>query len=133
MNMGQYRQVEVLGSTQYFELFSSIIASTQQKVMMKSFNDQHQSSANIKRLHNEYQLLQTLIHPNIIAAYAVEELAEKTYLIQEYFDSETLDKYLNNKPLALKNFLNLAIEICKIISFVHKKILYTPIYPPLQF
>lgn len=119
--MSNYKLDKNIYNTKYFELFLGISQKSQKKVVMKSLKEEYSNSLNLKRLTDEFLLLKDYNHENIIKAYEIKEISGKTYLIREYFESLLLNEFLNNQTLDLKTFLEVSIQICKALSFLHDK------------
>ena len=73
------------------------------------------------RFRREAQLLATLNHVNIAAIYAVEESAERTALVLEHVDGETLAQRLARGPIPIEEALKLALEIAEALEAAHEK------------
>lgn len=70
----------------------------------------------------ETNILKTLNHSGIPTIYDVEEDEEHYYIIEEYIDGTSLDKYLSKNPsITEKNRVRIAIGLCEIIEYLHTR------------
>lgn len=68
---------------------------------------------------SEAHLLQGFESTHLPTIYEFEETDEVYYLIEEYVDGISLREYLLGKKISREELLNIAIELCSIIEFLH--------------
>lgn len=68
----------------------------------------------------EVSILKNLRHPGIPIIYDIEEDNDYFYIIEEYIEGVSLDKYLNEYPeLSYIKKIKLLKKICEIVDFLH--------------
>ena len=61
-------------------------------------------------------------HPNVIGAYDVVDEGNMHYIVMEYVDGTTLNKYIRNKgKLSNEETVNISLQVAKGIQAAHKK------------
>lgn len=65
-----------------------------------------------------YRLLQECNNPGIPRIYEMAEVEGTLYIVEEYLDGETLDKYVYNIK-DQKDIINIAKQICSILEGLH--------------
>jgi eukaryotic-like serine/threonine-protein kinase len=82
------------------------------------------TSGVIRRFRQERQVLSSLAHPNI-ARFLDGGTTDDglPYLVMEYVDGQTLDRYLAEHTLTLKQRLTLFLALADAVSFAHKRLL----------
>lgn len=93
----------------------------QKKVAIKIIHAGLQSSEFIKRFHQERQILAGLNHPNI-ARLLDGGLSDDglQYLVMEYIDGLSLDKFLDEENPDLQTRLDLFGQICDAVGYAHR-------------
>lgn len=87
----------------------------------------------IENFRRESQLLQTLNHPNLVKV--IDSFGEngKEYLVMEYVEGKTLDALANGQPMAERDVLNFAFQLCDVLEYLHCQqppIIYRDLKPP---
>lgn len=71
------------------------------------------------QFYNEYELTKNLKFKGIRRAFAKQEIANKQALLFNYFDGGTIKETFINRKYPLSVFLEIAIQITKILSEIH--------------
>lgn len=88
------------------------------KILKPEFNDDEDF---VKRFGVEAQSSASLSHPNIVSVYDVGKEGDIYYIVMEYIDGTTLNKYIEKKgKLEWKEAIKIAIQICLAIQHAHK-------------
>lgn len=88
------------------------------KILKPEFNDDEEF---VKRFGIEAQSSASLSHPNIVSVYDVGKEDDIYYIVMEYIDGTTLNKYIEKKGrLEWKEAIKIAIQICLAIQHAHK-------------
>lgn len=72
------------------------------------------------RFQREARAISALNHPHICHLYDVGAQDATSYIVMEYLEGETLADRLRKGPLALEQFLRIAIEICDGLEKAHR-------------
>ena len=78
----------------------------------------------------ESHLLADLLHPNLPRIYDHFTEVERSYLVMDFIEGQTLEDYLekaNGDPLPLEQVLNWGEQICDVLSYLHNH------QPPIVF
>jgi len=70
-------------------------------------------------LKHEFEIARRLQDERILAALALEPIRNGYALVTEDFGGLSLSQWLPDNPLSIEAFLNLAIHLTDIVSFVH--------------
>ena len=78
---------------------------------------------------HEAHLLAGLLHPNLPRIYDHFTENDRSYLVMDFIEGETLEEYLdkNSGPQPLSKVLNWAEQICDVLSYLHTQ------QPPVIF
>ena len=78
----------------------------------------------------EATLLAKLSHPNLPGIYDHFTENDRTYLVMQYIEGETLEEYLEHRgggPLPVDQVLDWAEQLCDVLSYLHSQ------QPPIVF
>ena len=71
------------------------------------------------RLRQEARVAATLVHPNIAAVYALEEIDGRPYLASEYVPGRTLREIVSRGPLPVDEVLAVATQLADALAAAH--------------
>ena len=75
----------------------------------------------IRRFHREAQSATSLVHPNIVNIYDVDEEKDLYYIVMEYVEGQTLKQYIQqNSPVAVENTLDIMKQLTSAIAHAHQ-------------
>ncbi|WP_039961408.1 ATP-binding protein, partial [Kamptonema sp. PCC 6506] len=108
-----------------YEGFKTVIyqaerSSDNTPVIIKTLRADYPTLEEIARLRHEYNILQSLKIEKIIKPIEITNYQHSLVLVLEYFDSQSLKKFVNAENLELKQFLNIAIQIAEILAQLHQ-------------
>lgn len=69
-----------------------------------------------RRLVREARAAAKLEHPNICAIYEVSEAHGQSFIVMQYVEGETLAKWIQQKPLDLRESLTIAVQVAEALS-----------------
>src|SRR6266446_10496025 len=72
-----------------------------------------------KRLVREARAAATLDHPNICSIYEVGEVDDRSFIVMQYVEGETLDIRMKRKPLGLSESLAVATQVADALTEAH--------------
>lgn len=73
----------------------------------------------LKRFEREAQAASALNHPNICTVYEIDEVEGTHFIAIELLEGETLKERIGRGPLATKEILQYAIEVCDALQTAH--------------
>ncbi|OCR00279.1 serine/threonine protein kinase [Oscillatoriales cyanobacterium USR001] len=108
-----------------YEGFKTVIyqaerSSDNTPVIIKTLRSEYPTIEEISRLRHEYNILQSLKIEGIIKPIELTNYQNSLVLVLEYFESQSLKKFVNAEKLDLKQFLNIAIQIAIILDQIHQ-------------
>lgn len=69
----------------------------------------------------EAHILKNLKHLNIPIIYDIEEDQSSSYIIEEYFEGESLQSYRQRNPFIQEDIIiNYSMQICKLLEYLHQ-------------
>ncbi len=75
----------------------------------------------LKRFSREIQISKNLIHPNIVSLIDYGNEGNIHYIIFEYIQGITLDKYLKNHKPTIKEIEDISLQILEGLSYAHSE------------
>src|SRR5262245_1309007 len=75
----------------------------------------------LKRFEHEARAASELNHPHICTAHDVGEHEGQPYIVMELLEGRTLQQYIDRKPLALPELLELGLQIADALEAAHDK------------
>ncbi len=96
----------------------------QNRVVALKFLDLYrgeQSEAALTRFQREFRVLTRLNHPHIIQAYEFGSHKDTPYFALEFLDGDTLSTEIDAAPLPRERTLQLALQICNPLTYLHSK------------
>ena len=92
-------------------------------VALKLVRPDVSSAEGLRRFDEERRTLATLEHPNIARLYdgGTTEHGEP-YLVMEFVDGRTLDRYCDEERLSIEDRLRLFSQTCRAVHFAHQRL-----------
>jgi serine/threonine protein kinase len=117
-----YKIIEKLGEGGMGVVYLAEDLNLERKVAIK-FLPRHiaGNSEERERFKIEAKAAAALNHPNIATIYAIEESGEDTFIVMEFIDGIELKDKIKPGPLAIKEAVNIAIQIAEGLEAAHKK------------
>jgi len=123
---GAYRLVRLLGrggmSTVY--LAERVDGRFDKQVAVKVMAAHLAGDEFLRRWRTEAQFLATLEHPNIPALLdSGVSPSGQPYLVVEYVEGETLDRYCDHRKLGIDARLRLFLQVCQAVDHAHRALI----------
>jgi serine/threonine protein kinase len=101
-------------------LYLALNPITHEHVLIKTLSPLHQNNADAKvRLSNEAHILSLCNHSNISKMYAHGTWQGGPFLVLEFIRGASLNKILKHNPIPTKRALDLLLELCYAVSYLH--------------
>ena len=123
--VGQYRIVSILGSGGSGTVYLGERADKQYaaQVAIKVIDETAPTAFGL-RFRAERQILASLNHPYIARLLdAGETEAHQPFLVMEYVQGETLERYCDRNQLSVRARLELFLEVCAAVQYAHQNLI----------
>jgi serine/threonine protein kinase len=123
--VGQYRIVSILGSGGSGTVYLGERADKQYaaQVAIKVIDETAPTAFGL-RFRAERQILASLNHPNIARLLdAGETEAHQPFLVMEYVQGETLERYCDRNQLSVRARLELFLQVCAAVQYAHQNLI----------
>ncbi len=80
-----------------------------------------QDASTLRRFEREAKLLASLNHPNIAAIYDLLQVDERTYLVLELVEGETISQLLTRGAFELPDAIQVATQLAEALEEAHRK------------
>lgn len=119
--LNHYSVISVLGVGGMGEVYLARDTRLERKVALKLLPPQYtQDAARIKRFEREARAASALNHPNIITIYEVGKIGDRHFIAAEYIDGRTLRELLHAGQMAMKDILEIAIQVASALAAAHE-------------
>jgi predicted ATPase/signal transduction histidine kinase/tRNA A-37 threonylcarbamoyl transferase component Bud32 len=110
--------------SQIYESANSLVYRGHQKkdnkpVILKVLKQDYPTPAELTRYRQEYEITHELNLAGVINAYGIEKYQNTLVIVFQDFGAESLKQFMANRPLTLKEFLPLAIQIADSLGNIH--------------
>ena len=124
LRIGPYRVLEKLGRGGMGTVYKAVREDDFEKqVALKLLQSDLVSEANVRRFHNERQILARLEHPMIarlLDGGTTED--DRPYLVMEHVDGVPIDRYCDDHRLSTTARLGLFLKVCSTLAFAHQSL-----------
>src|SRR5262245_21705147 len=120
--LGEFVVQERLGEGAMGSVYKAYQPSFQRNVALKVlFRHVANNPKLVERLHREGQTMGLLDHPNIVLAYGIGEAGGWHFIIMEYVDGESLQKWLTRVgKLSVADALHVILACARALQYAHE-------------
>ncbi len=124
LRIGSYRVRETLGRGGMGTVYKAVREDDFEKqVAIKLLQRDLVSEVNVRRFHNERQILARLEHPAIARLLDGGTTEDgRPYLVMEYVDGVPIDRYCDHHRLVTRERLELFCKVCSALAFAHRSL-----------
>ena len=123
MVLGDFRLLEKLGEGAMGAVYRAEQISFDRVVALKLLFHRIAKQPNlVERLYREGRVLGQLDHPNIVQAYAIDELNGSHYVAMEYIDGDNLQRWIRKLGrLEVEDAIHVAMKIAEALEYAHNQ------------
>ncbi len=121
-HLGRYELQALLGVGGMGEVYRAFDTRLNRTVAIKVLRPGLASDTRFReRFEREARAVASLNHPNICGVYDVGEDSAATYLVMEFLEGQTLDRYLQSHALQAADVIAMGLQIAAGIEAAHAK------------
>lgn len=121
--VGKYDVVDVLGRGGMGVVYKALDPGIGRLVAIKMMTVGFAENPDLlRRFYREAQSTGTLQHPNIVIVYELGDQDGNPYLVMEFLEGESLDKFIaTRRQLTLVQRLDILIQMCNGLNYAHSR------------
>ncbi|MBD1920210.1 AAA family ATPase [Microcoleus sp. FACHB-831] len=100
-------------------VYRGIRQEDKQAVILKLLKQDYPTPNELNRYKQEYAIARNLNLDGVVKAYSLEPYQRTLVIILEDFGASSLKQLIDGQPLALKEFLSIAIKTAETLSHIH--------------
>ena len=121
MTVSHYKIERKIGSGGMGEVFLAQDTQLNRNVALKFLPPEYTSDPSIKsKFMREAQAAAALNHPNIITVYEVAEHQNRSYIVMEYVEGESLKELIARRDLRISELIDIAMQISQGLAKAHE-------------
>jgi tetratricopeptide (TPR) repeat protein len=131
---GRYELVARIGQGGMGAVYKAVDTRYDRPIAIKELSRAGLSSDHAQEAEDAFEressLLSKLMHPNLPRIYDHFTENERSYLVMDFIEGQTLDEYLENEGsglVPLEHVLNWGQQLCDVLSYLHEQ------QPPIIF
>ncbi|MEM8639709.1 MAG: AAA family ATPase [Cyanobacteria bacterium P01_G01_bin.54] len=119
INLEDYPLQNKIHESSHSLVYRSQPKAEQQPIIVKVLKNDYPSPTELTRYRQEFDITQSLQVEGVIQAYDLQRYRNTLAIIFEDFGGQSLSQWAQSKPLALAQFLPLAIKITQALANIH--------------
>jgi serine/threonine protein kinase len=131
---GRYELVARIGQGGMGAVYKAVDTRYSRPIAIKELSRAGLSSDHAQEAEDAFEressLLSKLMHPNLPRIYDHFNENERSYLVMDFIEGQTLEEYLEHEgggPVPLEHVLNWGQQLCDVLSYLHEQ------QPPIIF
>lgn len=121
LNISGYKINKEIYSGKETIIYKAILESNKSKVILKLLKSEDPTEKEIEKFKTEYDIIKQLNLNGVIKNYEFININNICAIAMEDFDGVPLGNIIKKKPLDVKQFLKIAIQITQILDELHKQ------------
>lgn len=119
--IGHYKILKRIGAGGMGEVYLAEDTTLERKVALKVLLAEiAQDEDRVRRFIQEAKAASALNHPNILTVYEVGNFEDTRYIVTEFIKGETLRERTKSAPLALRETLDVAVQVAAALNAAHE-------------
>src|SRR3990167_2541980 len=120
-NFEGYENLEKIAEGKDRTVYSALLVADHTSVILKTLHSDHPNIDMIALMYHEFEVAKDINYPGIIKTYGLIDEQNSYALIQENMNGTSLSRHLQqNRITDLSQFLKLAIQMVKILGYLHQ-------------
>ena len=120
--VSHYQIIELLGTGGMGEVYLAEDTTLERKVAIKFLRTESVGDEQAKkRLIREARAAARLDHPNICSIYEVGEEGDRSFIVMQYVEGETLASRIQRKPIELLESLDIVVQVSDAVAEAHSR------------
>lgn len=119
--VSHYRIIELLGAGGMGEVYLADDTRLDRKVAIKILRTEPADEQAKKRLIREARAAAKLDHANICTIYEVGEDNDRSFIVMQYIEGETLASRIQRKPIELIESLDIVVQVSDALAEAHSR------------
>ncbi|MCB0356510.1 MAG: protein kinase, partial [Bdellovibrionales bacterium] len=116
-----YQTKKMIGENIHTLVYRGYSEKHSQPVIIKVMREEYPSPQELNSFKKEYEILAKNNFKHIVKALALENYNNGYAIILEDINGQSLDQYIKDQPLDIKEFLQVSIQILEAVSEIHSK------------
>ena len=120
--VGSYQLVSRLGAGGMGEVYLAHDVRLDRPVALKFLSaGLALESGRLQRFHQEVRAASSLNHPHIIVVHDFGEIDGRPFIVTEFIEGETLRQRLQRGPLAIRDVLDIGVQVASALAAAHTR------------
>ena len=122
--VGRYQLERAVGQGAYGAIYAAVDSVSHERVAIKALPPAGETTSKTAqgRFKREMTVIESLVHPNIISLYDYGQTEQGVpFMVLEYVEGTTLESYVKQNPLGLRDGLDVMLQLMGALSAAHGK------------